>query len=1256
MCHFYSHRNPAAPTIAHLAEALALTAVQLMSFMMIKTVGLCSCNAEVVQLDATELHLAISTRVQCFLLDFEREKLFKVGSKPRDGVFGVCFHPEKEELLLAARPAKNLWDVSLLTGEVLSTRKYQQSFKLVRTTRLLSAVCPLPAPKVKLGSVQFGRLHCLGSLVLSWSADTLVLLDPLQSGVLQWHKDVATLLQAAVVGNCAYLLLAADGAKPEVVEVEALAPTAFARRMAADALALGQVDGQRLPCLALAAGLVLQRGIEDRPLLLRLLEAIPEEATVEGEEGAEAEPLQPLRSAMEAVLERMRQKELEAEEEARRREEERRQEEERRKEEARRQEEERLRLAEEKRIQEEQEREQQRLAAEEAKRLAEEERERQRLIKEQKALERQKRKQEREKLEREQRERQLKLEREEMLRQMKSSLLNSDSSTPEPLAPPPLSTPVASASVALGEGLEAANETATAVEAKSEESSEQEDVPAAVVATPVKAAKKARKVKRKRAKRVATIAPASAKPAILAPPPAEEESLAEASPAAEADAAADSSLPDLLAELTGASAAGGEKDRSDSSLPTVDELLDSSAAPQGQEAAKALPQEATEAPEREEGNGAVAEPSQGTGEAPASPTESIKESGAAAREEDSPPAVAATAGEQKAAHSTHTTGQRARGASAVAPLEVSAAPDSHFDSSAPKHELSAEIFGLLSRAGDKSTVDASLLARWLAETAVGPVNARRHWLVEIVSHCLEQGITGPEGEGCEEEEERALAFLRARAAEVDLRRAFLHCNGRRWRRCVAFLLQVERTPGLMQTAERRARAQVLRQLEQLVREEDTSAALALLRAQADAGLNVRFVEPLLALHPFSTTDYCASAYPQVLPWNLSLLLEDGAAFAGCAAEKRQELHTAVLQYLLAMLFREEACRADASLVHAVVRQCLAFGAPARGLLVASAVEAGEELPRAGALLHARWPFAESVVGIVRHPARFAYEFGEVERACSEAGHFAALLELFRVHGFLLRGVELSMRLDDLASFEALAPLMLAEHEWQFTLEKWVEVQEVRAGQRQRQSLRGGGGGGAAEEAALQVTREVLVRHMVPCVGSLAAVSCLEACHQFAGELPPSLYSDLIRGSRIAMQQEELIPKMVDVTSQYLWKTRGSSLSDQLLHVRDLEQGNDGTSKLASAHDRFPAAERLRLPEAALIDRTVGHEAWLEASAGQWGSFSRLVRGDCPTCTLPLRLFVSPSVTVFRCGHGFHRHCVPENACRLCFSLPSLLDL
>lgn len=584
--------------------------------------------------------------------------------------------------------------------------------------------------------------------------------------------------------------------------------------------------------------------------------------------------------------------------------------------------------------------------------------------------------------------------------------------------------------------------------------------------------------------------------------------------------------------------------------------------------------------------------------------------------------------------------------------DIVSTADTEFKTSEPKHELSAELFGLLSRAGGKSAVDASLLVRWLAETAEGPVNARRHWCVEIATHCLEQGILGPEKAAQGEhvaEEDRALVFLKERAAEVDLRRAFLHCNARQWRRCIAFLLEVENTPALMRAAERRGRTEVIGQLEQLVGEEDTSAALALLESYGDAGLNVRFVKPLLMLHPFSTTDFCTNAFPQVLPWNLYILLDREEGLDGCVPEKRDELRMAVLQYLLAMLFREQSCRADPTLVHEVVRHCLAFRPPPRDLLVASAVEDGMELPRAGALKHASWPFAESVVDIVRHPARFSYEFGDVERTCSDAGLFAALLELFRVHGMVLRGVELSMRLDDLRSFEAFAPLMLAEHEWQFTLEKWVEVQEVRVGQRLLH-------GGEAEDAPLQVTREVLVRHMVPCVGSLAAVSCLEACHQFAGELPPSIYSDLIRGSRIAMQQEELIPKMVDVTSQYLWKTRGSSLSDQLLHVRDLEQGNDGTSKLASTHDRFPVTEDLRLPEASLIDRTVGHGAWLEASAGQWGTFSRLVRGDCPTCTLPLRLFVSPSVTVFSCGHGFHRHCVPENACRLCFSLPSLLDL
>ena len=80
-----------------------------------------SCKTDAVQLQYSQQRLLISSRTQCAMIDFARDKAFNLGNKPRDGAFGACFHPALRssiadavatpvfDLVFAARPVKRLW-------------------------------------------------------------------------------------------------------------------------------------------------------------------------------------------------------------------------------------------------------------------------------------------------------------------------------------------------------------------------------------------------------------------------------------------------------------------------------------------------------------------------------------------------------------------------------------------------------------------------------------------------------------------------------------------------------------------------------------------------------------------------------------------------------------------------------------------------------------------------------------------------------------------------------------------------------------------------------------------------------------------------------------------------------------------------------------------------------------------------------------------------------------------------------------------
>jgi len=162
----------------------------------------------------------VSTQIFSFLLCLKTRTIHQVGSKPRNGMFGACFHTHggaavpsgstqspAATWLLASRPGRRLWLVSS-TPEGTST--------VAATLRLSSLPPPSALPWGNGESVgdpnllQFGRLFPIGPTVLSVSRGGLALLDFVSVTCPTWWQIKHAVPEGLIAGNFSLSVFAAS--------------------------------------------------------------------------------------------------------------------------------------------------------------------------------------------------------------------------------------------------------------------------------------------------------------------------------------------------------------------------------------------------------------------------------------------------------------------------------------------------------------------------------------------------------------------------------------------------------------------------------------------------------------------------------------------------------------------------------------------------------------------------------------------------------------------------------------------------------------------------------------------------------------------------------------------------------------------------------------------------------------------------------------------------------------------------------------
>ena len=131
--------------------------------------------------------------------------------------------------------------------------------------------------------------------------------------------------------------------------------------------------------------------------------------------------------------------------------------------------------------------------------------------------------------------------------------------------------------------------------------------------------------------------------------------------------------------------------------------------------------------------------------------------------------------------------------------------------------------------------------------------------------------------------------------------------------------------------------------------------------------------------------------------------------------------------------------------------------------------------------------------------------------------------------------------------------------------------------------------------------------------------------------PSHVYLALAKAAELENKQDALVSKLIEVASAKIWSDTRTSLHPHFQVVRnaDIAGTEVATSLSPTAFERSPYV--------------------MDECDTTWGRSINISTKECPVCTLPLCLkTMAASLIVFQCGHSFHKLCLPETACLVCF--------
>jgi len=1254
------HWSPAPNTLilysADIHGAVNMSDVNKFGF--IKTSLLFDCGATVVQLDSTPTQLLFSSTKQLFIIDFEKTQMKRVGKTERDGGYGGCFHPSERDRLLGARPGKNLWVAVVDSAIVESTIKFQAAFTSTPHTTL-STRYALAGPKIRTKDIQFGKLIRFRKFVISWDESSLILLDPRQGTILEWHVDIR-LQQIAVLDNLIYFLHCSPSGETFVDTLEGVSPDEYI----AHVLSLIQSDPtpDKTPLWIYLAGLIVLYSCSRLEILLSVRDHLPSEPPPGTEETfAKFIPfVDRLKSEHDRQI---------AEENARKAEE-------LRQEELLKAERIKQELAAQKEL-EDQLRAQQQLEEEErAKKLEQEKQEflrqqaeelRIRRLELDKKLERDRRREEAEARKRAQDDQELQeieqkeLIRKQLLHEARSPQSSSqdlrDSHSPSEIKPS--TTPILSEDSTTHSHESDPSQNSDFIQ-QTIVGSEPTEAIEAIKSPPKKLRKRKRKRKGQPKFRVPDIAPPKIAPTPAPPPPSTI--IIDQTKGGVAIPLPISGAPVVPQEppanpLRKKQDSGGDFDFSqiksftrfiipDSLIPLTNSIT--------------IPESLTSIIEqlptiRDSGiiSSANFQNSQNSSGAPANKSSSfgdLLESSSSIRDSDQSFKSNKDFNDdgndimgEILSVPFFPGGNGTPGAIPVKDLDIpepSAAQSQAFDSATRElyRELCPNQNALYSGNSHNQMYNISMSDEQLAQLRTWietfdptrPFDAPHAWLEFLVSLCFWKEIDGVHdnphlasaysSDQSSWTDQICFQFLVQYQDFVDLQAVFFVCNRQHHDRSLDFLLNIQsKLP-----ESRMKRKSLLQTIENYMKNADANSTLNLLESRADTGLGI-FALPLLV--SCSETDqvirFLIRAYPWILPRNVYKYLET-PHFTSRSKLEVYRGRKVFITYVTRLLQDEISLRSDEDLIYHWIKQCIAHDAPTADELYGK-LPNGTQVPVYLAYRTNQWGHYDELMNILRKPHQFTYSRDRVRNLCRELGFFPGLVFMecsFKNYNTVS---DILLYSDDLNTFHEICANFNSQN-WSYILHKWKSVDSFLTLNHVRKRA---------------ITQEVIITSMLQCVGSIETMNLLTNVADFGKELPVGIYKELLQAGKLSIQQENLLPKILETINSHLWSHRPKEIAPQSRYWLESELNAAREGKTFSVD----------LPE---FDNIQPLSRFYEEYQNHWGVPTKLLGGCCPTCTLPFK-YAPNSVIVFPCGHVYHQNCIPEAACRECFQMDSLLN-
>ncbi|KAK3581472.1 hypothetical protein CHS0354_031798 [Potamilus streckersoni] len=269
---------------------------------------------------------------------------------------------------------------------------------------------------------------------------------------------------------------------------------------------------------------------------------------------------------------------------------------------------------------------------------------------------------------------------------------------------------------------------------------------------------------------------------------------------------------------------------------------------------------------------------------------------------------------------------------------------------------------------------------------------------------------------------------------------------------------------------------------------------------------------------------------------------------------------------------------------------------------------------------------------------------QLMKTCHKYGYWRGSLRLLKQERCLKEMFTLIIHLADIQLLSTDSDIGLipkSTEEWQEILQLFSELNENKLPDRNA------GNELLKTHLSDQITWESLGFLLVRQLGSSLAVDLLQKFDIPQLALTPRFYRACVLAELVQTQQRQVLHSLLEKIDTYLWARKSTILSPKLLYAVTKEKQQKGKSDIDkeqtdALQDLFSdlKEQKQQLPWQVAEDPDC-----------HWGVNAK-VNSTCPCCGIHLRESVShtePGDIIFPCGHAFHRFCVPEKECLLCFA-------